>query len=177
MAHIKIVKVVNYLAIVITSQSKEKVGGCGLKVRQKGPKNTTHLPSPSLSTPPCPSLPPRFTHPPYLLRFTDSCSHRCFHHRRLPPPIVSTAACLLPSTSVATSFLPAMGSQPPASRVALEPLTTLDPTAPAGLPTHRPLLRPFRPPAIPRHRWREAQARGWAASATPIHISRRIQYF
>jgi hypothetical protein len=38
MVHIKIVKIVNYLAIAITSQSKENVGGCGLKVRQKGPK-------------------------------------------------------------------------------------------------------------------------------------------
>ena len=55
MVHIKIVKIINYLAIAITNQSKEKVGGCGLKVRQKGPKK----PSPSLSTPKCT--------PPYLL--------------------------------------------------------------------------------------------------------------
>ena len=54
-------KIVNYLTIAITSQSKEKVGVCRLKVRHKGSKKSpAHLPSPSLSTPRC-------THAPYLL--------------------------------------------------------------------------------------------------------------
>ena len=84
MVHIKIVKIINYLDIAITNQSKEKVGGCGLKVRQKGPKK----PSPSLSTPRC-------THAPYLLIASIAAAHLLTSH------FVSTAARLLPSISAA----------------------------------------------------------------------------